>query len=340
MLALILTILKIIGIVLLVILCLIILIIAAVLFVPLRYRITGDYRGSPEKPEMDVSVSWLLGFLKAGVLYGSGGFHYFVKILSFTIFSDEKKPEKKKKRHRRKAKKAAEAETFDDRSRIQEEKQRQEAADKAAEVQQNASVDQPENQNPQDSRDQAEKPGKKPFAPLRRVFEKIRHFPKAVRSFFIRLKEKAAGIRKKISSAGRFLKDPAYLRLAGNLYGKAKKILAFLKPAKADIQITFGSADPGVTGQVTAVAAAAIGFFGWPDVSFTPDFEEETLTAHVFLKGKIRLIHVLIIAVQVLTDKDFRRLVLHKETGSGRSRRKRRKREKARNTQSQNGQKG
>jgi hypothetical protein len=341
MLALILAILKIIGIVLLVILCLIILIVAAVLFVPLRYRITGDYRGSPDKPQAETNVSWLFGFLGAGAFYRDGGFHYFVKILSFTLLSDEKKPEKSKKKRRRNSKSASRAEAFDDRNAIQADKKKreEEKAAAAGAAHREETSGEPERPGGADS---GQKAGKKHFVALRKFCEKLRNLPEALRGFFSRIGEKKTEIGKKISSIKKILDDPAYMRLAGNLYGKIKRILSLLKPVRADVQIVYGADDPAATGQVTALVAAAAGIFGWQDVEFTPDFEKETLTAHVVLRGKLRLIHVLVIAVQVLTDKDFRRLVLHKD-GSGkkhRRHRKHRKRQTVSRSESRNGQKG
>lgn len=302
MLAIFLAILKCIGIVLLVILCLILLIVAAVLFVPLRYKIAGDYRGSPEKPSGLAGVSWLFGFLKAGASYDTDGLHYSVKILSFTILSDAKKPGKQKKRagkqktkrktessaSRHAGQEAARAEAFDDREKIKFEKQKQEEAEtsgKKAEVRPNA---------------------------FQRFLQKIKALPEKINARRIRLREKLRNFWKKLSSLRKVIEDPAYLRLAGNLYAKIRKLLHFLKPTAADIRIKYGSDDPSQTGTVAAAVAAACGLFGWQDISFTPDFEE-VLTVSARIKGKIRLIHVLVIAIQVLTDKDFRRIVLHKE---------------------------
>lgn len=302
MLALILAVLKVIGIVLLVILCLILLIVAAVLFVPLRYKITGDYRGSPEKPTGEAFVSWLFGFIRAKAQYGADGFHYFVKILPFTILSDTKKPKKKKRKTKKSRKKAAsenaqeessktdaeaQTEEFDDREKIKAEKTKREENGSSSETE------------------------RKPSG-IRAIFDKLRNLPDKIRKKFRRFLAKLKGIGNKFSKIRKIFEDPAYLRLAKNLYAKVKRILHFLKPSKADIQVTYGSDDPSQTGTVTAIVAAACGFFGWQDVAFTPDFENEVLKAHVYLKGKLRLIHVLVIAIQVLTDADFRRIVLHK----------------------------
>lgn len=308
MLALILAILKIIGIVLLVILCLIILIVAAVLFVPLRYRITGDYRDSTRDTTADAGISWLFGFFRAGALYRSGNFHYFVKILSFTLLSDEKKPVKKKRTHKQRLKPdtTGQAETFDDRDAI--------LADRENRDQESARTDAAE-----------QKSQKKHNTALRKVLERLRSLPEKIRLLMSRIRERKTKIGSKFASLKKMMEDPAYMRLAGNLYGRIKRILRLLKPSRADIQILYGADDPAVTGQVTALVAAAAGFFGWQDVEFTPDFEKETLTAQVFLKGKIRLIHVLVIAVQLLCDDDFRRIILHRNSGR-KSRRRRRRR--------------
>ena len=73
----ILSILKIIGIVILVILALLILILGILLFVPIRYRLSGEYK---EKPKADVLIKWDPLLLKVTANYNNKGFEYVVRM--------------------------------------------------------------------------------------------------------------------------------------------------------------------------------------------------------------------------------------------------------------------
>lgn len=108
MLHIILTILKIIGILLLVLLAIILFVTAAVLFVPVRYRLNGEKEG--DNLSVRAEVFWFMHLLRARALYPEPG-RVIVKLLWFTLYdsgSEEKSEEKEKKQ--RKSKKDRETE--------------------------------------------------------------------------------------------------------------------------------------------------------------------------------------------------------------------------------------
>lgn len=110
MLHIILTILKIIGILLLVLLALILFVTAAVLFVPIRYRLNGEKEG--DSLSVRAEVFWFMHLLRVGALYPEPG-RVIVKLLWFTLYasgSEEKSEEKEKKQRKRKSKKDGETE--------------------------------------------------------------------------------------------------------------------------------------------------------------------------------------------------------------------------------------
>lgn len=110
MLHIILTILKIIGILLLVLLALILFVTAAVLFVPVRYRLNGEKEG--DNLSVRAEVFWFMHLLRARALYPEPG-RVIVKLLWFTLYdsgSEEKSEEKEKKQRKRRSKKERETE--------------------------------------------------------------------------------------------------------------------------------------------------------------------------------------------------------------------------------------
>lgn len=100
-----------------------------------------------------------------------------------------------------------------------------------------------------------------------------------------------------------------------NLFGQIWYLLKKIKPSKIEGDIVFGTGDPATTGQVIGAIAAVYGFF--PEkLHITPDFEEKKYEGNINVKGKLRLIHVVVIAVKLISDKNFRyvvKIVLAKE---------------------------
>ena len=97
---------------------------------------------------------------------------------------------------------------------------------------------------------------------------------------------------------------PAVEKLFGQLWYLLKKI----KPSKIEGDVVFGTGDPATTGKVIGAIAAVYEFF--PEkLHIVPDFEEQRYEGHIRARGKIRLIHVVIIAIRLIADKNFRYVV-------------------------------
>ena len=82
-------------------------------------------------------------------------------------------------------------------------------------------------------------------------------------------------------------------------------LLKKIKPSKIEGNVIFGTGDPATTGQIIGAIAAVYGFF--PEkLHITPDFEEQKYEGNIHMKGKLRLIHVAVIAVRLILDRNFR----------------------------------
>ena len=91
MLGILLTILKVIGIILLILFALILLIIVLVLFVPVRYKAQGYYRGDYK---LDAKISWLLHILCVNAFLVSGqAFRLIIRVFGIPVY-DSSKPHK------------------------------------------------------------------------------------------------------------------------------------------------------------------------------------------------------------------------------------------------------
>lgn len=85
-------------------------------------------------------------------------------------------------------------------------------------------------------------------------------------------------------------------------------LLKKIKPSKIEGDVVFGTGDPATTGQILGAIAALYGFV--PEkLHITPDFQEERYEGRIRAKGKLRLVHLLIVAVRLFSDKNFRAFV-------------------------------
>ena len=85
-------------------------------------------------------------------------------------------------------------------------------------------------------------------------------------------------------------------------------LLKKIKPSKIKGDVVFGTGDPATTGQAIGAIAALYGFLP-EELQITPDFEEQRYEGNLHVKGKLRLIHVVIIAVKLIADRNFRYVV-------------------------------
>lgn len=90
---------------------------------------------------------------------------------------------------------------------------------------------------------------------------------------------------------------------------KVKKVIFVLlrkwMPRKAEGCVIFGFEDPYYTGKVLAYLAMIYPFFGqW--LQIIPDFEQAVLKGNLYLKGHIRLNHLVFAGIRILADKNIR----------------------------------
>ena len=160
---------------------------------------------------------------------------------------------------------------------------------------------------------------------------RVRNISKKIKSFKLKtfdFKKKIREIRLKIKnvkrSINRFKKKSKFTRDKLAEYKKLyeskrfKKTFAFLKkeiikllkhilPRKCKGHIKFGFEEPDKTGKVYGYVAMLYGISGKRLKKFDviPEFERKILEGNVDIKGHIRLIHVLILAIKVLLNRNI-----------------------------------
>lgn len=323
--AVLLLILKIIGIILLILLGLILLILAVVLFVPLRYQVSGSIG---EKTTVRIAVTWLLHAVSWRAAYEEEGFSSQLRI--FGIARRGKKPDDVE---------SGEDDREDD---IEEPKERSAADDTLTDGEQKtagtpADGEKETDGTPADGEKETDShlmDGKKktddtpaggqqktdgtlddgPAVLGKRRGGLLRRIPERIWTFFSglgrKLRQLRSGIKealKKIKDVRTFLTDGRHREALPLILAELKYLLTHFKFRRIRTDLTFSMGDPALTGQVLG-GLCVLPFLYRYQVQVYPDFEAENtyITGTFDIKGRARGLHVAVSAVRLLGKKEFR----------------------------------
>lgn len=307
--AVLLLILKIIGIILLILLGLILLILAVVLFVPVRYQVSGSIG---EKPTVRIAVTWLLHAVSWRAAYEEEGVSSQLRIFGIT----------------RKGKKPDDGEPGeDDREDGAEEPEERSAADVSlTDGEQKTGgilTDGEQGEAERFDERQAKEPDPAEHKELeqanpavrrkqrgglfRRIWERIRAF---FAGLVRKLRQFRAGIKealKKIKDVRTFLTDERHREALPLIFTELKYLLTHFKFRRIRTDLTFSMGDPALTGQVLG-GLCMLPFLYRYQVQVYPDFEAENtyVTGTFDIKGRARGLHIAVSAVRLLGKKEFR----------------------------------
>ena len=324
--AVLLLILKIIGIILLILLGLILLILAVVLFVPVRYQVSGSIG---EKTTVRIAVTWLWHAVSWRAAYEEEGFSSQLRI--FGIARKEKKPDDREPGE-------------DDREDDVEEPKERSAADDVHAVQRadgtsadgeketagiSADGEQETDSHLMDGKKKTDDTpadgqqktdgtlddgpaarGKRRGGPL----HLLRRIPERIQIFFSglgrKLRQLRSGIKealKKIKDVRTFLTDGRHREALPLILAELKYLLTHFKFRRIRTDLTFSMGDPALTGQVLG-GLCVLPFLYRYQVQVYPDFEAENtyITGTFDIKGRARGLHVAVSAVRLLGKKEFR----------------------------------
>lgn len=107
------------------------------------------------------------------------------------------------------------------------------------------------------------------------------------------------------------VKDIRDKNLIGLLLPKVKRLFYHIRPRKLKAELTFGFSDPSVTGKVLGGISWLFFLYQYEEFILVPDFEtDETYIRGTFqISGHIRIIHLLIFALGILKEKEFRAFI-------------------------------
>lgn len=319
MIAVLLTVLKVIGIILAVLLGTLLLVILAVLFVPVRYNFKAAYN---EKFTMNARVSWLLNIFRVLICYDEE-MKTTIKILFFNIGGDKNK-EKKNKKEKKETKSDN---IFTNDNAKENATENTEVAEKEELVLKASEADGTSEINAADEADIAheikdldekEKPDKKK-SKIKNVIDKITYIYDSIKGRikkFIRLLKdtynKVNGAKEKLTNKIEEIKsmvnDTENRELVSLIISQLKRLFKEIKPKKYDINVHFGFEEPDVTGKVLMYIAVFYGLTGL-NINIKPEFEEKIFEGNCYLKGRIRVITLLSIALKVYKNKRFKQII-------------------------------
>ena len=304
-------ILKITGIVIACILGLVILVVTAVLFVPVRYRVNADYHG---RFKAHAKVSWL-GILRLLVSYDEE-LDIKAKALFITVYNnnDENSKASEHKKAKKKKEKKQEENIFSASDKETE---------KFAEKQEKPQIKMAEavNETKEDvqdvketvSEDESGDTQKKSFFDKVKdkcfaIYTKIKEIIKLIKDTVKKVSGAADRLKEKVSKAKEFVTDEDNKALFHFLVEQLKALIKVIRPKKYRINARIGFEDPATMGKVLAYVSILYGMSG-VDLSLEPVFGENVKEGSIFLKGNICIFSVLLIALRVYRNEQFKKFI-------------------------------
>jgi hypothetical protein len=338
----ILLILKIIGIVLLTVLGVVLLAILLILLVPIRYNVNAEKN---DNISAVIKAGWLLRILYFKAEYKDEAFIYFVKLFGITIRTNlskekkvkESKPKKEKRNTRQKEikKQTKEVEKtpvatdikelpFHQEQPIKKEDKTDTSIIKQDDVKQQ--IEQKLIDNNQYNSEEILIIKKRSKVSIlwekikntwNKMIDTIKNLWTKVRNLFRSIRTKVSdwiasfrNIKRKIELCKEFIQDEQNKLGIKYVFQSIKKTLKHSIPRKVTGLIHFGTGDPCSTGQALGVVSLLYAYYGG-NIKVVPDFENEIIEGYIQAKGRIRLGTLLIIAIKLLLNDNFKQLVIN-----------------------------
>lgn len=319
----ILTILKVIGIIIGCILGLLLLILLSILFVPIRYKSEGVFQN---EKHVSFRVSWFLHLISFRLRYKDGKLDYGARLLGISVPIEKLLDigkEKAKSAGRKTSKKAediTEEDTYeigrDVEKQVEEQQdiksEEHEITEKVAEP-----TEEPKSQQPEEEigKDQKVSFYKKIKLQIRKIHLKFKNLKYQFLKIYGKIKKALLNIR----NIRNFLKDEDTKLVIRFLKEQITELYRHIKPRKFKADIRFGTGDPATTGQILGFFSIFYAYF-YNTVKVVPDFENKVFKGSFFLRGRIRVVTLLIIGIRMYRHKQLRNAIIsisNKEENNG-----------------------
>ena len=326
----ILLILKIAGIVLLSLLGILILLVLMVLFVPVRYNISADYHS---RLTANIKISWLLNVLRLKASYAND-LSVKAYAMFFKIFDNNSDKEKKQKN--KEGDKCIDDMYVADSSqetagqyaagRQNETSGAGNSQDTAVQVEAlEADIKQhiesrsnnQHNEDDKHNRQSVSQPHKKKDligrlkAALNSVKDKLISIKSKFKKLLKAIADKKRSAWQKINDLKVIINDEENKELVRLIKKELKELIREITPVKYDVNVRYGCEEPYMTGRILGVIAVIYGITG-VQFNITPEFEQKVLEGDIYMKGRVRIYRLLLIALRVYKNNRFRKLVFNK----------------------------
>ena len=341
------TILKVIGLVLLFLLLLILLLLGLVLLTPIRYAGAG-HKGEKKKDyAAHVDVSWFFHLVQLHAGLTPAGLEYSLRILWFHPMdsyppdtppanaSDENSSQSEEKPSTEGS--AAHA-SDENSSQSEEEPSTEGSAAHASDENSSQSEEKPSTEGSAahasdetlslgeeavssdeavvHSSDEASSRSEETTAPDEKDQEKETKSPSPAAEAPKKKKRKKSSfadrikrICEKASSLREAVEDEENQKAFRLLISRVKYLLHHLRFRKFEGRLKFGFDDPAMMGRILGVLSLFYPLYG-ESFTLTPVFDHTVFEGEIALKGHVRLVHILIAAIQLMMNKKIRGLVL------------------------------
>lgn len=345
----ILLILKIAGIVLLSLLGILILLVLMVLFVPVRYNISADYHS---RLTANIKISWLLNVLRLKASYANDlsvkAYAMFFKI--FDNNSDKEKKQKNKEGDKciddmyvadssqetagqyaagRQNETSGAGNSQDTAVQVEaleaEKASRSSSKERLEEIHKKADIKQhiesrsnnQHNEDDKHNRQSVSQPHKKKDligrlkAALNSVKDKLISIKSKFKKLLKAIVDKKRSAWQKINDLKVIINDEENKELVRLIKKELKELIREITPVKYDVNVRYGCEEPYMTGRILGVIAVIYGITG-VQFNITPEFEQKVLEGDIYMKGRVRIYRLLLIALRVYKNNRFRKLVFNK----------------------------
>lgn len=320
MLHIILFILKLIGWILLGVLGLILLILFLLLFSPVQYK--GAVKGcrTVESISAHLEVTWLLRLIAGSIEYKDQSVSWKMRA-AWKHFSSKENPEKESEMEQKTEQITEEAGHVD----AQSHKETTQTVEKTESVE---TKEVEKDTHPEESvtdripeavsqkipkKTVSEVPGEK-TQKAESHHEKIKEEKKnpfdRIKYTFIHFCDMMKSLMKKKDKLQKFVTYDIHKAAFHKVVGALKRFLHRICPKVLSGKIHYGFEDPALTGEVLAVISMIYPFVG-EHLQIWPDFDNQIIEGNIKISGKLRLIHLLVLALTCLTDKNIRLTYRH-----------------------------
>ncbi|WP_026512804.1 hypothetical protein [Butyrivibrio sp. LB2008] len=311
MLAVFLSILKVACIVLAIVLLIAILLVLLVLFVPIRYRIKGNYPETvfkegegvdKDKVFLSVKFSWLLHILSGKFLYPKRP-EFVIRVFGIKIFPRKEKKIKEKYNDEKSGEKFGDSElSVTEKDNLDETNiSRVEPIEKEnTELNQEVNVITEEKLNIDDDETFFDK--------LKKVAETALELIKMPKRVFEKNRYTISRVCDKIRMIKSTLENDIFKRAYSLVKDKLIRLLKMILPDKSRIELYLGMGDSATEAELMSVYGILYPVL-YDKLKFTPDFENRALGADLDLKGHITVFTVIYCIAVCYFNKDVKKVI-------------------------------